>query len=53
MARFADDPRVEAVVVLTDGDIAYPPEEPPYAVLWVLPGESTFQPAYGAVITMR
>lgn len=53
LRHLADDPHVDAVVVLTDGDIAYPPEEPPYAVLWVLPEESTFQPAYGAVITMR
>jgi predicted metal-dependent peptidase len=55
LRHLADDPSVEAVVVLTDGDIAYPPEEMPYAVLWVLPasGELEFNPPYGAVIKMQ
>ena len=55
LRHLADDPRVEAVVVLTDGDIAYPEEEMPYDVLWVLPGRgpASFRPPYGAVITMQ
>ncbi|MGL4497377.1 MAG: vWA domain-containing protein, partial [Beijerinckiaceae bacterium] len=38
---FADDPRVTAAIIITDGDIAYPPTPVPYAVLWVIPGETT------------
>jgi predicted metal-dependent peptidase len=55
LRHLADDPNVEAVVVLTDGDIEYPREEMPYAVLWVLPahGSASFQPPYGAVIEMQ
>lgn len=53
--HLAADPEVEAVVVLTDGDIEYPREEMPYAVLWVLPahGSASFQPPYGAVVSMQ
>src|SRR5262249_44710857 len=52
MRHLAEDPNVEAVVVLTDGDIEYPPEEMPYNVLWVLPahGSASFHPPYGMVI---
>jgi predicted metal-dependent peptidase len=55
LRHLADDVRVEAVIVLTDGEIAYPPEEMPYSVLWVLPalGSSRFHPPYGAVIGMK
>jgi predicted metal-dependent peptidase len=55
LRHLADDPRVEAVIVLTDGEIAYPPEEMPYSVLWVLPplAPPRFQPPYGAVIIMK
>jgi predicted metal-dependent peptidase len=52
----ADDARVEAVIVLTDGDIEYPPEAMPYSVLWVLPALAApagFDPPYGAVIFMK
>jgi predicted metal-dependent peptidase len=51
----ADDPHVQATVVLTDGEIDYPEEEMPYAVLWVLPphGSPSFRPPYGAVIVMN
>ncbi len=51
----AEDPNVQAVVVLTDGEIAYPEEEMPYDVLWVLPahGSTSFRPPYGMVITMQ
>ncbi|MFM2423457.1 MAG: hypothetical protein RL291_1987 [Pseudomonadota bacterium] len=49
----AEDPRVTAVVVITDGEIAYPPTPMPYSVLWAVPGETTpFAPAYGRVVTM-
>jgi hypothetical protein len=55
LRRLAGDPTVEAVVVLTDGDIVYPPEDMPYDVLWVLPavGSSWFQPPYGAIIALQ
>jgi hypothetical protein len=55
LRHLADDPRVEAVLVLTDGDIVYPQEPMPYAVLWLLPGVAGpgFQPPYGAVVVMQ
>jgi predicted metal-dependent peptidase len=55
MLALADDPRVTAAIVITDGDIAYPAEPMPYAVLWVLPphGQPGFQPPYGRVVTMQ
>jgi predicted metal-dependent peptidase len=54
MLALADDHRVTAAVVITDGDIGYPSEPVPYAVLWALPRSSTaFQPPYGRVITMH
>lgn len=54
LAALADDPHVSAAIVITDGDIAYPAEPAPYAVLWVLPKPSaTFQPPYGRVVTME
>ena len=55
MLTLADDPRVTACLVITDGDIAYPQTEMPYAVLWVLPaqGRAGFRPPYGHVITMQ
>ena len=50
----AEDPRVTAAVVITDGDVAYPHEPVPYAVLWALPRASaSFQPSYGRVIVMQ
>jgi predicted metal-dependent peptidase len=50
----AKDHRVTAAVVITDGDIGYPSEPVPYAVLWALPRSSaTFQPPYGRIITMH
>jgi predicted metal-dependent peptidase len=49
-----DDPRVTAAVVITDGDISYPSDAVPYAVLWALPREhASFQPPYGRVIVMQ
>jgi predicted metal-dependent peptidase len=55
MHHLADDPNVEAVVVLTDGDIVYPEQEMPYEVLWVLParGSVPFHPPYGLVLHMQ
>ena len=55
LRHLADDQHVRAVVVVTDGDIAYPPEPMPYDVLWVLParGAGAFGPPYGRVITMQ
>ncbi len=47
--------RVTAAVIVTDGDIAYPPEEMPYAVLWVISANAytSFNPPYGQVISMQ
>jgi predicted metal-dependent peptidase len=55
LRHLADDPCVEAVVVLTDGDIAYPAEAMPYDVLWILPahGAVTFRPPYGVALPMQ
>ncbi len=55
MEALAEDARVTAALVITDGDIAYPPEEMPYDVLWVItPGAGTnFNPPYGHVIRMQ
>jgi predicted metal-dependent peptidase len=53
LRALAEDARVTAAIVITDGDIAFPPEAMPYAVLWAVPGETTeFAPPYGRVITM-
>jgi predicted metal-dependent peptidase len=55
MLRLADDPEVEAALVLTDGYIDFPANAMPYQVLWVLteahPPES-FTPGYGHVICL-
>lgn len=50
MHRLAEDPEVEAVLVLTDGYIDYPPDPMPYAVLWVIAGGESFSAPYGQVI---
>lgn len=54
LARLADDPAVEAVVVVTDGAITYPVDPPPFSVLWAVVGSdvSWFRPPYGQVITL-
>jgi len=53
MELLAGDPQVRAAAIITDGDIQYPPDPMPYAVLWVVPpGSSTFHPAYGRVVSM-
>ncbi|KAF0137055.1 MAG: hypothetical protein FD152_710 [Xanthobacteraceae bacterium] len=54
LASLAADPRVNAVVVITDGEISYPAEAPPFAVLWALPrAMASFQPSYGRVVIMQ
>jgi predicted metal-dependent peptidase len=54
MARLAADPSVLAAAIITDGEIDYPADPMPYAVLWVLsPGRSAaFHPPYGRVVVM-
>ena len=40
MLKLAEDPDVTSVLVITDGEIEYPPPEKiPYGVLWCIPGE--------------
>jgi predicted metal-dependent peptidase len=54
LLALAEDARVTAAVVITDGDIGYPREPVPYAVLWALPrSTASFQPPYGRVIAMH
>ena len=46
---------LEAVVVMTDGDIDFPDEEMPYSVLWALTEPfyaDSFEPGYGRVIVL-
>jgi predicted metal-dependent peptidase len=53
LKAFAEDPRITATVVITDGDVTYPEDPMPYAILWVVPGDVTsFSPRYGRVVTM-
>jgi predicted metal-dependent peptidase len=54
MERLALDPQVRAAAIITDGEIQFPSNPMPYAVLWVLPPGSptAFQPGYGRVVIM-
>jgi predicted metal-dependent peptidase len=52
LLHLANDPEVEAVLVLTDGAIDYPAEPPPYFVLWALTEDSSFDPGYGQVLVL-
>jgi predicted metal-dependent peptidase len=55
LVQLAQDPEVEAVLVLTDGYISYPNYRMPYEVLWVLMDESnreSFTPDYGRVLVL-
>ncbi len=54
MKHLAEDPEVNAVLVLTDGYIDYPRAEPPFRVLWTLIGrfDPEFNPPYGDIVTM-
>lgn len=53
MMHLAGDPDTTAVVVITDGGIAYPAEPMPYHALWVVYGGYPFDPPYGQVIYTR
>jgi predicted metal-dependent peptidase len=54
MDELADDPEVNAVLVLTDGLISYPGAEPPYSVLWgLVDGTTSFHPPYGTVVHVK
>jgi predicted metal-dependent peptidase len=55
LLHLAADPHVQAVMVITDGDISFPREAPPYSVLWALTKDAhaTFHPGYGRVLTMQ
>ena len=55
MRTLAEDARVTAAVVITDGDIDYPPEEMPYDVLWVVTSGApmSFNPPYGRIVRMQ
>jgi predicted metal-dependent peptidase len=55
MRVLAEDGRVTAAVVITDGDIAFPPEEMPYDVLWVVTQNvmRSFNPPYGRIVRMQ
>jgi predicted metal-dependent peptidase len=54
MDELAEDPEVNAVLVLTDGLISYPRAEPPYSVLWgLVDGTSGFHPLYGTVVHVK
>jgi len=54
MELLAADPQVRAAAIVTDGDVQYPADPMPYAVLWLLPpGRSAaFHPGYGRVVVM-
>ncbi len=54
MELLAADPQVRAAAIITDGDVQYPTDPMPYAVLWLLPpGHSApFDPSYGRVVVM-
>lgn len=55
MLELAQDPQVTAAVIVTDGEIAFPPDPMPYGVLWVLPARNagSFNPPYGRVVAME
>ena len=53
LRHLAADPFVRAVVVITDGDVAWPDEPMPYELLWLLPpsqSPSAFRPRQGRVL---
>ena len=54
LRHLAADQHVRAVVVITDGEIAYPAEPMPYELLWLVPGPKApaFNPPYGRVVSM-
>lgn len=52
--KLAEDPDVRAVLVLTDGYIDIPANEPPYEVLWGVVGDyaTSYNPPYGRVVPL-
>lgn len=54
MERLAEDPTVEAAIVITDGYIYYPDSPVPYDVLWAIVDQwgDPFEPEYGIVVVM-
>ena len=55
IVHLARDPEVRSVLVITDGDIGYPQEAPPFDVRWVLVHPSArrdFSPPYGQVLVL-
>ena len=56
MMKLAEDPDVTSVLIITDGDIEYPPNEDdiPYDVLWCIPEcwswSKNFSAPYGKII---
>jgi predicted metal-dependent peptidase len=54
LAHLANDPEVTSALVLTDGFIEFPADEPPYRVLWGLLGDARedFAPTYGDVVRL-
>ena len=53
MRMVARDVDVDAVIVITDGEIEYPEETMPYAVLWALTDRDipdAFRPRYGRIV---
>ena len=58
LLRLAEDPTVEAAMVITDGYIDYPPEEQvPFEVLWCIISyngrvPTNFEPSYGSIISV-
>ena len=54
MLKLAEDSDVSSAVVITDGDIKYPPADKiPYGVLWCIPGEaSPVRFDYGKIINV-
>ncbi len=55
LRHLAADQHVRAVVVITDGEIAYPAEPMPYELLWLVPAgfRPAFNPLYGRVVSMQ
>ena len=53
MLRLAEDPDVTAVIVLTDGYIGYPDEEPPYETLWAIVDDGDTNFNYGTAILIE
>ena len=53
MLKLAEDPDVTAVIVLTDGYIDYPKQEPPYETLWAIVDRGRTRFKYGTAIRIE